>query len=170
MREALMRLVGEGALVLDARGTTRVPRLTLAELREIRAIRLDLEGRTAAMAADTATEAEIDVLALLQSELHDLQRAGDFRAAVGLNTVFHLSLCRLAGQPITFKIVENLWVRCGPILSHLYDAGLPPGWEPHPHTRVIDALRRRDRAEAHGALRYDIEHGGRGLEQSLGPD
>ena len=65
-------------------------------------------------------------------------------------------------HPIVYDIVEGLWVRCGPILSHLYDAGLPD-WEPHPHLRVIAALRDGDGEAARDAIREDIERGGHGL-------
>ncbi|GJE02950.1 GntR family transcriptional regulator [Methylobacterium isbiliense] len=162
MREALLRLVSEKALALDARGSVVVPSLTLAELLEIRAIRIDLEGRAAATAATIAALEEIDALAGIHDAISACHRTSDFARAVNLNTEFHLALCRLGRLPVLYDIVEMLWVRCGPILSHLYDGGLPD-WEPHPHVRVIEALRRRDAAEARDAVREDIERGGQGL-------
>ena len=85
-----------------------------------------------------------------------------FARAVNLNTEFHLTLCKIGQMPILYEIVELLWVRCGPILSHLYDDGVPD-WEPHPHRRIIDALRDRDPVAARDAVREDIERGGSGL-------
>ncbi|RVU16438.1 GntR family transcriptional regulator [Methylobacterium oryzihabitans] len=162
MREALLRLVSEKALAIDARGSVVVPTLTLAELLEIRAIRIDLEGRAAATAAVVASAAEIDGLAAIHEAISECHRTRDFERAVNLNTEFHLGLCRLARLPVLCDIVETLWVRCGPILSHLYDGGLPD-WEPHPHRRMLGALRRRDPDEARDAAREDIERGGQGL-------
>lgn len=162
MREALLRLVSEKALTLDARNSVVVPRLTLAQLQEIRSIRMDLEARAAAAAALAAAEEEIDALAAIQTEISECQAAGNFQRAVDLNTEFHLTFCRMARLPVLCDIVEGLWVRCGPILSHLYDEGLPD-WEPHPHIRLIAALRARDPEEARDACREDIERGGRGL-------
>ncbi|MFE1597633.1 GntR family transcriptional regulator [Methylobacterium sp. ID0610] len=162
MREALLRLVSEKALALDARGTVVVPMLSLAELMEIRAIRIDLEGRAAATAALVAPPEEIDRLAAIHEAITLCHQTRDFVRAVNLNTEFHLGLCRLARLPVLTEIVEMLWVRCGPILSHLYDGGLPD-WEPHPHRRVIEALRRRDPVEARDGVREDIERGGQGL-------
>lgn len=163
MREALTRLVVERALTLDPRGTVTVPTLTRDQLVEIRAIRVDLEGRTAAAAALRATPAEIDGLAELHGRIMEVQKAGEFPHAIDLNTQFHLALCRLGAQPITYELVEGLWVRCGPILSHLYDEGVPADWEPHPHLRIITALRSRDPEAARAAIRVDIENGGQGL-------
>ncbi|MEE7449076.1 GntR family transcriptional regulator [Methylobacterium radiotolerans] len=161
MREALLRLVAEKALALDARGSVVVPRLTLDQLLEIRAIRTDLEGRAAAAGA-AGRAAEIDALDAIHARISLCHASRDFARAVNLNTEFHLTLCRLGQMPILYEIVELLWVRCGPILSHLYDDGVPD-WEPHPHRRIIDALRRGDPEAARDAVREDIERGGRGL-------
>lgn len=162
MREALLRLVSEKALTLDARGTVMVPTLTLDQLLEIRAIRTDLEGRAAAAAARCASRDEIDGLEAIHSQISQCHLSRSFEKAVDLNTEFHLSLCRMGRLPIVYDIVESLWVRCGPILSHLYDAGLPD-WEPHPHLRVIAALKAGDGEGARDAIREDIERGGQGL-------
>lgn len=163
MREALLRLVFERALVLDGRGTVTVPHLTVSQLLEIRAIRVDLEGNTAEAAATLATPAQIDALAGVHDQIMACHKTGDFSRAIDLNTQFHLDLCRLGAMPITYELVENLWVRCGPILSHLYDSGIPDDWSPHPHTRVIDALNQRDGPAARDSLRQDIIEGGKGL-------
>jgi DNA-binding GntR family transcriptional regulator len=163
MREALLRLVFERAMVLDARGTVTVPRLTIEQLLEIRSIRIDLEGKAAAAAARLATSEEIDDLEAIQNRIMACHQAGTFDEAIDLNTEFHLALCRLGNLPITYDLVEGLWVRCGPILSHLYDAGVPENWDPHPHTRIIVALRERDPDGARDAVQVDIEQGGKGL-------
>ncbi|AWV14962.1 GntR family transcriptional regulator [Methylobacterium sp. XJLW] len=161
MREALLRLVAEKALALDARGSVVVPRLTLDQLLEIRAIRTDLEGRAAAAGADRRAT-EVDELEAIHAQISQCHASRDFERAVNLNTEFHLALCRLGQMPILYEIVELLWVRCGPILSHLYDDGVPD-WEPHPHQRIIDALRRGNSDAARDAVREDIERGGSGL-------
>ncbi|ACB22362.1 GntR family transcriptional regulator [Methylobacterium radiotolerans] len=161
MREALLRLVAEKALALDARGSVVVPRLTLDQLLEIRAIRTDLEGRAAAAGA-ARDSAEVDALEAIHAQISQCHASRDFARAVNLNTEFHLTLCKIGQMPILYEIVELLWVRCGPILSHLYDDGVPD-WEPHPHRRIIDALRDRDPVAARDAVREDIERGGSGL-------
>ncbi len=162
MREAFLRLVSLDALTLDARGTVMVPELTLAELIEIRSIRLDLEGRSAAAAATEASAAQIDTLEDMHARLSRAFEAGEYGEAIDLNTQFHLLLCRAGGMPILLEIVENLWIRCGPLLSHLYDAG-NPFHEKHPHLTVIEGLRDRDPTKVRAAICHDIEHGGQGL-------
>lgn len=163
MREALLRLVFERAMIFDERGTVTVPELTLEQLVEIRSIRMDLEGKAAAAAASRASASEIAELEDLQAGIADCHARQSFADAVHLNTEFHLALCRAGGLAITYDLVENLWVRCGPILSHLYDAGVPENWDPHPHVRVIDALKLKDAEAAASGIRIDIEMGGQGL-------
>lgn len=162
MREALLRLVSERALTLDARGTVLVPSLTRPQLLEIRSIRIDLEGRCAARAAEIASPDGVGRLEAINADISECHRTKEFERAVDLNTEFHLEVCGLSALPIAYQIVESLWVRCGPILSHLYDAGLPD-WEPHPHVRLIAALRARDPKNAYAAIEEDIVRGGQGL-------
>ena len=163
MREALTRLVVERALTLNDRGTVIVPHLTKAELLEIHDIRKDLEGRCAARATKTADEDEIQALADLNHKFMQSLKHRNFREAVDLNTQFHLQLAKMAKLPLTYEIIEGLWVRCGPILTHLYDSGLPTNWKSHPHQRVLDALRDDDPKRAVDTIYHDIEDGGRGL-------
>lgn len=162
MREALLRLVGEKALTMDARGTVITPTLSLEQLLEIRTLRVYLEGLGAAEAAKKASDAEIAELEEIHKKIFQCHLAANFKAAIHLNTEFHLRLCQMAKMTTLYEIVESLWVRCGPILSHLYDEGLPD-WEPHPHLNVIAGLKQRDPELASSAIRLDIEHGGQGL-------
>lgn len=162
MREALLRLVGEKALTMDARGTVITPTLSLEQLTEIRTLRVYLEGLGAAEAAKNASAADIAELENIHQKIFQCHIAADYKAAIHLNTEFHLRLCQMAKMTTLYEIVESLWVRCGPILSHLYDDGLPD-WEPHPHLNVIAGLKQRDPKLAKSAIRFDIEHGGQGL-------
>ena len=83
MREALLRLVAEKALALDARGSVVVPRLTLDQLLEIRAIRTDLEGRAAAAGA-ARDSAEVDALEAIHAQISQCHASRDFARAVKL--------------------------------------------------------------------------------------
>ena len=163
MREALLRLVTEHALEMDGRGRISVPHLTRATLIEVRKIRGFLEGNAARQAALTATPEAVDELEQVHVDLVVAQDASEFSRAIGLNTKFHLKLCEIAGLPVSYEVVSNLWVRCGPLLSHLYDGGLPPNWDPHPHVRIVTAIRNKDSDGAYEALNMDIEGGGAGL-------
>ncbi|WP_159716738.1 GntR family transcriptional regulator [Geminicoccus flavidas] len=162
VREALLRLVSEQALELDERGTAVVPRLDRARLLEVRDLRAELEGKSTARAAEIADPAEIARLEEIHAGIPEALAEERFQRAVELNERFHLELCAMARLPILYQFVTSLWLRCGPILSHLYDDGVME-WDVHPHVRIIEALHRRDPEAARTAMRQDIIQGGSGL-------
>ncbi len=162
VREALLRLVSEQALVLDERGTVKVPVLDKASLLEIRDLRVDLEGRAAARAAEIRTDDEIAALEGIHAGIVAACADGRFQTAVELNERFHFALCSMGRLPIVYQFVASLWMRCGPILSHLYDNGVME-WDVHPHVRIIDGLRRQDSHAVRQAVMEDIVRGGREL-------
>ena len=169
LREALLRLAAESLLEIDPRGRIRVPHLTRAALDEIRKVRSMLEGNAAREAAMASDGQAADLLADLHGQMMAAQALGDFRAAIGLNTRFHLALCTAAGLPISHQLVENLWVRCGPVLSHLYDGGQIMDPLTHPHLDIIAAIRAGDPEGAAQALIRDIRHGGARLDAHVLP-
>ncbi|WP_035201141.1 GntR family transcriptional regulator [Agrobacterium tumefaciens] len=162
MREAFLKLISIDALRLDARGSVTVPTLTIPELTEIRDIRIDLEGRGAAVAALVAVPCEIDALENIHAKILSSHDTGSFADAIKYNTEFHLTLCKMSQLPILQGIVENLWVRCGPILARIYEGGVPD-WNPHPHQNVLKALRARDPDGCRAAIQFDIINGSKGL-------
>jgi DNA-binding GntR family transcriptional regulator len=168
VRESLLRLVSERALVLDERGTVMVPVLTLEQCIEIRDLRMLVEGEGAARAAKLATEAEIENLASIHGRYVQTETDRNFAAALAENENFHFSVCRLARSPALFGVVENLWMQFGPTLSYLYDSQSRPfHGQKHGHVRVMEALRKGDPELARKAVSQDILIGGKALLEKL---
>ena len=164
VRESLLRLVSEHALVLDERGTVIVPILTLERCIEIRDLRMLVEGEGAARAAKLATDSEIDELSSIHDRYVRTEKDSHFAMALAENENFHFGLCRLARSPALFRIVENLWMQFGPILSYLYDSKSRPfHGQKHGHIRLIEALRKHDPELARKAISQDILIGGKTL-------
>lgn len=162
VREALLRLVSEQGLELDERGTAVVPVLDRATLLQIRELRVELEGRAAEKACVTAVPADIARLEAIHEALDSSLAAADFAGAIEMNERFHFALCRLGAMPILFQFVETLWMRCGPILAHLYDNG-PLPFDTHPHVKICETLKRRDVRSMRALVAEDIIRGGEGL-------
>lgn len=161
VRESLLRLVSEHALILDDRGTVVVPRMSLDRCIEIRDIRILNEGEGAARAAVLASDEDITRLEQIHERYKSIELQADYEAALTENENFHFMLCRLSGSKALFGIVENLWIQFGPILAYLYDDGKRPFYgETHAHTDVIKALRNRDPDMARKAIAHDIIRGG----------
>jgi DNA-binding GntR family transcriptional regulator len=168
VRESLLRLVSEHGLVMDERGTVTVPSLDLERCIEIRDLRMLVEGEGAARAAQLATSADIAELDGIHERYLATERAGDVATALAENENFHFALCRMARSPALFRIVENLWMQFGPVLSYLYDdRSRPFHGRKHGHLLVIDALRKRAPEQARRAITRDILIGGEAILKRL---
>ncbi|WP_375690123.1 GntR family transcriptional regulator [Pseudooceanicola sp. LIPI14-2-Ac024] len=169
MREALLRLVSAGALMMDDRGTVTVPAFTRSQVQEIWGIRAELEGYAAAEAASRITAGEIAELKALNNGIVASVKARDFSGAVRGNTRFHIALAAASGQPILVEMIEGLWVRTGPLLWYSYDREAPR-WTPSKHLTIIEALEARDAAAARRDIAAEIITGMQGFMKFAEPD
>jgi DNA-binding GntR family transcriptional regulator len=158
VRDAILRLVHEGALLLRSPRDIRVPVLHLDRYLEIRAIRLKLEGLAAERAAAMADAADIKRLEMLISNNERALSARDFAWATEINQVFHFELANVAAMPILRGILHNLWLQMGPVISAAYGEGGRTMIEHH--YDVLDAIRKHDAQAAKQAIRKDILSGG----------
>ncbi|MBW6400185.1 GntR family transcriptional regulator [Roseomonas sp. HJA6] len=159
VREALLRLVSDGALDLDARGIAWVPRLPPDRYAEIMELRVMLEGRAAAQAALLATAADIAGLRAIHARVMEARRIGDGAVLLAENERFHFGVIALARMPVLQRLVESLWTQAGPTISLL--SGLPRPVSPsgHPHDDLLHALAERDPDAARAAVERDLrEH------------
>lgn len=163
VREAVMQLVRERALVLQTNRSFTVPRLTVAQYLELRQIRLELEGLAAACAAEHISAKQIAILARLHSRLLKAEAGGQASEAVRLNWHFHSLIYEQAQMPELFNLIQGLWLRNGPLLTYLYPHAAPTYPGRHRHLDVIDALRDRDGAAVRASIQADTIEGGAGL-------
>ncbi len=155
VREALLRLVSEQALELDKRGRARVPLIDRHIFTEIRDLRIELEGRAAVRAAEIATPQDIAALERVHARMIEAEARKDVTAALKYNEEFHFTLCRLARMPVLFRVVESLWLQCGPFLNYIYAQELPK-WPRHPHVVTLDGLKWKDGGMARAGVVEDI--------------
>jgi DNA-binding GntR family transcriptional regulator len=158
VRDAILRLVHEGALLLKSPRDIRVPVLHHDRYLEIRTIRLKLEGLAAELAATTADATDIRRLEGLIGDNERALSAGEFARATEINQIFHFELANIAAMPILRGILHNLWLQMGPIISAAYKDGGRTMIEHH--YDVLDAIRRHDAQAAKHAIREDILSGG----------
>ena len=157
VREAIFRLVSEGALAMRAATAISVPVLGADELRQIQLTRSLLEGALAERAATRADEAAIE--ALERTHRAFVQAWGrDPREASLHNREFHFALAAAGDMPILYAVVERMWAMMGPSI-HMLHTGLRPrriSIDTHPHWAVLEALRRHDGPAAREAIQADI--------------
>lgn len=167
VREAIFKLVRDGAVELKPHSYVRVRRLSLAEYLEARDIRLELEPLAAERALAHIDAADIARLAGIHETLIAAERSKSYEAAIVANFDFHFGLYCHSGMHQLLSILENLWTQLGPMLNYLYPDGHPTYAEAHQHENVLAALERRDAKALRKAIRDDMIEGGRNFVRVL---
>lgn len=158
VRDAILKLAKEQALVLKTPRDIRVPVLSLEQYLEIRSIRLALEGLAAETAAARVGDAQLQ--ALERNILDNLAaiRSNDLGAALKLNQAFHFSLAEIACMPLLAGFLDSLWMRTGPLIARAYGNFGEHIAVDH-HWEVLHALQHHDGPAARQAICADIMDG-----------
>lgn len=162
VREALQRLVAEGALTLSASGRVATPELTPERIEELAAIRAMIEPELAARALPRAHFALIDRLTAINQLNAEAVARQDAVAYVRTNLEFHRTLYLRAQAPAMLAICETVWLQLGPTMRSLY-ARLRRNEPPVHHRHILAALRAGDEPGLRLAVRTDVTQGLRHL-------
>ena len=157
-REAVRRLVAEGALFLSSSGRVSTPELSNERIEELAALRALLEVELASRALPRAHMALID---RLQSINHTIGEVVVTRDAVGYirtNLEFQRTLYLRAQAPAMLAIAETVWLQLGPTMRALYGR-LKRTDPPHYHKLIIAALKSGDEPGLRLAVRSDVTQG-----------
>ncbi|WP_415184566.1 GntR family transcriptional regulator [Phaeovulum sp.] len=161
-REALRRLVAEGALMLSSSGRVATPELSTDRIEELAALRALIEPELASRALPRAHLALIDRLATINAANAEAVAKQDAVGYVRTNLEFHRTLYLRAQAPAMLAIIETVWLQLGPTMRALY--GRIPRNEPPRHHRIIlAALRAGDDPGLRLAVRTDVTQGLRHL-------
>lgn len=165
-REAINRLVFEGALAMVGPKTVIVPHLDLAALYEVTQMRLALEGLATEKGASRATGETVDNLLCLQEKITlslDEMRYGD---ALHDNKEFHFAIYRLCEMPHLLSTIEALWLRVGASFHNLYPEFAEAKYGVHNHMAAIEGLMDKDPSAVRAAMENDIRDGYRRLKKA----
>lgn len=165
VREAVHRLAVEGALEALPNRTIRVPVMTKSRFRELRTIRLVLEGLAVEAAAPSFPAAALPGMVKLNAVFaHSLdRRRPDYADAFRANKELHFMVYEAARMPHLSSMIESLWLQIGPVLymsmlTRAKERARSPArdW----HNGLIEALRDRDAGAARAALEGDLMSAG----------
>ncbi|MHA6729689.1 GntR family transcriptional regulator [Devosia sp. A369] len=157
VRDALQRLVAEGALELTPTRRIRVPPMTPELYTEIIDIRLRLEPMALARALPRRNPALLDDLIDLSQQMTEAMVDNRFSDYLVANEAFHFRLYEASGQDFLVQIISNCWLRIGPWLAMLVAEGRFHAIANTEHDRMIEALREGNEAELVAALDRDIQ-------------
>jgi DNA-binding GntR family transcriptional regulator len=157
-REAVRRLVAEGALKLSASGRVSTPELTPERIEELAALRALLEPELASRALPRAHAALIDRMAAINAVIDETIARGDASGYVRTNLEFHRTLYLRAQAPAMLAMLETVWLQLGPTMRSLY-ARLGRRQASELHRKIIAALRAGDEPGLRLAIRADVTQG-----------
>ena len=161
-REAVRRLIAEGALMFSPSGRVSTAELTHDRIEELAVMRSLIEVELASRALPRAHIALIDRLKAINASVSQAIAAHNPVAYIRTNLEFHRMLYLRAQAPAMLAIAETVWLQLGPTMRSLYDK-LNRKEPPHTHTAIIAALAAGDEPGLRLAVRSDVTHGLRHL-------
>ena len=163
-REAVRRLVAEGALTLSSSGRVATPELTNDRIEELAALRALIETELASRALPRAHIALIERLQTINRAIGDAIAKGDAVGYIRSNLEFHRTLYLRAQAPAMLAMAETVWLQLGPTMRKLYGK-MNRTEAPSHHRAIIAALRAGDEPGLRLAVRTDVTQGLRMLAE-----
>ena len=144
VREALMRVEGEGLVIRSGHQGTTVTGLAQEEAAEILGLRRRMEGRAANAVVRRVMAGDVAGLNDTLAAMLDAAAHGDLWAMVQADTEFHLAIFRIAG----LHAMQPILARC---ILHTHRFRLWAPWHQRPlhatadrHRPILAALEARD--------------------------
>lgn len=155
VREAILQLEAAGLVIRQPYRGTVVAGVDAGRLEEVTALRIDLEGRAAALGVPRLTDADVGRMQDILDELDRRHDDADFSRGLfnELNSAFHGVLYEAADSPVLLGLIRSLEQEADRIRLH-FDVRAPLAEEYH--RRIIDACRNRDAAAAALATRLHL--------------
>lgn len=164
VREAMRRLVAEGALSLSSSGRVSTPELSNERIEELASIRALLEPELSSRALPRAHFALIERLEAINEQIDQVIARSDAVGYLRTNLEFHRTLYLRAQAPAMLALAETVWLQLGPTMRKLYGR-LRRTESPRNHRLIISALKAGDEPGLRLAVRSDVTSGLRMLKQ-----
>ncbi len=157
-REALRRLVAEGALNLLPNRRVTVPDMSPAKFQELCDVRVALETLAAERALPAIDSARLELLRQIDAEIDRAMAAGDAESHLVKNQQFHLTLYQATPSQVLVPLIENLWLQFGPFLRMALNR-IGSSWVMDRHVEALDAIAKKDPYALPIAIEADIRDG-----------
>ena len=158
VREAIRKLVAEGALQNSSSGRISTPILTNERIEELASLRAILEPELASKSLPRVHDALIDRLVLINGKIEEMIVKKDAVGYVKSNLEFHRTLYLRAQAPSTLALVETIWLQYIPTMRVLYD-DTSKSQAPNHHRKILSTLRAGDEPGLKLAVRADVTNG-----------
>jgi len=119
VREALTLLEREGLVEFDRRGTARVCKFGLEDVRELGRMRMVLEPAASRLAAERRPKADLDAI---EENLHALKAVGRLDDVTRLDLDFHRLIFAAAGNKRLRRAWENLLSQISLVMKRFHES------------------------------------------------
>lgn len=154
VREALRRLSAEGALEVLPNRSFTLPVLTPDTFRQMRDVRVALEGMATEAAATNMSHAEFIELERLYAQLERSDEM-DLSDYLDLHERFHFAVYAASRSEVLLLILKSLWLQIRPMLNQIMIGTRYEICSDY-HESALQALKRRDGKAARAAIEADI--------------
>lgn len=168
IREAIMRLTQDGLLVAEANKGVRVRTVTAQEACDTYAVREELDGLGAALAAAAHTAADAAALRAALGEIN-AARDGDYRQQTRLDLGFHRAITGAAHNAALGDLARNLEQRVALIKHQTRTYNAHPDTAAQ-HAAILKAVLDRDAAAAREAARLHVRTFAALVVNEMNPD
>ena len=158
VREAIRRLISDGALVFQGNRRVSVPQLSVSDVEQLVYLRITMESELTRRAAKRISDAAIGELDHLDRLLDQAISVGNVVGYLANNYQFHARLYEQANAPVIADLVNRVWLRFGPSLRVVCGRYGTQNLRDH-HKELLEALHRRDPDGAARAMVRDVEQG-----------
>ena len=158
VREALRRLVSQGALEMHGNRRVTVPELTQSSVQELEFMRLSLEPELTRRFTEHVDAQGIAKLRQIDGLLNTAIEMGDVFGYLRQNHAFHAHIYAGANAPIMADAADRLWLRFGPSLRVVCGRFGTQNL-PDKHHELLQALDDRDVNAAGVAMSGDVQQG-----------
>ncbi|MAS15596.1 MAG: GntR family transcriptional regulator [Nitratireductor sp.] len=157
VRDAINHLVAQGVLEAGPRNAAVVPDVASDLLKEIIFVRAELEGRAAREAATRKSPELIAALSAKLESMRSLIRQRQLDTYLDVHRDFHFTIYESAGIPLLYEMIENLWLRTGPILTYVIPDYVVSLRGSDHHQKIVAAIEAGDGPTAEAEIVSDIE-------------
>jgi DNA-binding GntR family transcriptional regulator len=158
VREALHRLVSEGALELLDNRRVRVPDLDPPRFEEVLEARVALETRAAERAMPFIDDVRLARLRAFDQQADQALAVRNFGRLVEANFDFHRCLYEARPGTVLLPLIETLWLRLGPFMRRAGEA-FSADYQVDRHAEALAAIVKRDAEALKAAIAADIRDG-----------
>ncbi|MFT4011945.1 MAG: GntR family transcriptional regulator [Paracoccus sp. (in: a-proteobacteria)] len=154
VREAFIRLAGEGLLEVRPQRGTFITRINMEWVLDTRFIRESVEADITRIAARLAQAPQIDQLNRILGLQAGLGQ-DDHQTIFALDEEFHSTLAAIAGKSLVWTHLHGLKIHLDRV-RHLVSAMTPPDVMLEQHRNVVEAIAERDPDKAEALMRLHL--------------